>query len=69
MGVAVAVAVVMVPDGGPSVSPDEIALEAILAEAETLLADRSIPGFELIDPDLDNFEDYVSGDAVNGGTS
>ena len=65
---AVAVAVVMGP-GGPSVPPDEIALEAILAEAETLLADRSIPGFELIDLDLDEFEVYLSGDAVNGGTS
>jgi len=65
---AVAVGVVMGP-GGSSVTRDEIALEEILAEAETLLADRSIPGFELIDPGLDDFEDYLSGDAVNGGTS
>jgi hypothetical protein len=65
---AVAVGLVGGP-GGATIPRDEIALEEILAEAETLLADRSIPGFELIDPDLDEFGDYLSGEGVNGGTS
>jgi hypothetical protein len=65
---AVAAGVVMMP-GDPADQRDEIVLDEVLAEAETLLADRSIPGFELIDPGFEGFEDYLAGDAADGGAS
>jgi hypothetical protein len=65
---AVAVGVVLSPGGGP-VPGEDFALEEVLAEAETLLADDSIPGFEAIDPGLDELEDFLSADTLNGGAS
>jgi hypothetical protein len=37
----------------------DLKIEEILAEAEALLADDSIPGFEVIDPGLVELEDYL----------
>ncbi len=44
------------PAGGPSV-------EEILAEMDELLADDSIPGFEMIDPEMDDLETYFDNGA------
>lgn len=41
----------------------DISVEEILAEVDELLADDSIPGFEVIDPGMDELEDYLAGDA------
>ena len=41
----------------------ELAVEDILAEVDELLADDSIPGFEVIDPGIDDLESYLSGGA------
>jgi anti-sigma factor RsiW len=41
---------------GPS---PEIAVEEILAEADALLEDDSIPGFEIIDPGIEDPQAYV----------
>jgi len=38
----------------------DIAVEEILAEVEELLADDSIPGFEVIDPGMEELEGYMS---------
>jgi hypothetical protein len=45
----------------PSISA-EIPVEQILAEVDALLADETIPGFELIDPEIDHefFENGTS---------
>ena len=66
--IAVGLGLVQFP-GSTNTPVDEIAVEDILAEAETLLADDSIPGFEIIDPGFAEIEDYLPGEAENGGTS
>jgi len=38
----------------------DIAVEEILAEVDELLADDSIPGFEVIDPGVEELEGYMS---------
>ena len=38
----------------------DISVEEILAEVDELLADDSIPGFEVIDPGMEELESYVS---------
>jgi anti-sigma factor RsiW len=38
----------------------DAAVEEILAEVEAVLADDSIPGFELIDPGYDDLESYLT---------
>ncbi len=42
---------------------DEISVEEILAEVDELLADDSIPGFEVIDPGMEELEGYLSAGA------
>ena len=44
------------PPGGPSV-------EEILAEMDELLSNDSIPGFEIIDPEMDDLEAYFENGA------
>ena len=41
----------------------DISVEEILAEVDELLADDSIPGFEVIDPGMEELESYLAGDA------
>ena len=49
---------------GPAAPPvDDVAVEEILAEMDELLADDSIPGFELIDPETDDLETYFDNGA------
>jgi len=49
---------------GPAAPPiDDVAVEEILAEMDELLADNSIPGFELIDPETDDLETYFDNGA------
>jgi anti-sigma factor RsiW len=58
--VAMAVGVgVLQLDNGNGVDRD-LKVEEILAEAEALLEDNSIPGFEVIDPGLDELVDYLA---------
>jgi hypothetical protein len=38
----------------------ELAVEDILAEVDELLADDSIPGFEVIDPGVDEIESFAT---------
>jgi hypothetical protein len=66
--VVVAAVVALEQQPGDGGSRREIAVEEVLAEADTLLNNDSIPGFELIDPGLDEIEDFPSGDAADGGT-
>ncbi len=40
----------------------DISVEEILAEVDELLADDSIPGFEVIDPGMEELESYLAGD-------
>jgi predicted anti-sigma-YlaC factor YlaD len=60
IALAVGVGLMQLPNGG---GPDrEIAVEEILAEAEALLDDDSIPGFEAIDPGLEGWQElYENG--------
>jgi hypothetical protein len=64
--VAIAVAVGLLAPGRTAVDPteNEIPVEEILAEVDALLADDSIPGFELIDPGLET----LSGVAVDSAS-
>jgi len=48
------------PVGTPA---DELAVEEILAEMDELLSDDSIPGFEIIDPEMDDLETYFNNGA------
>jgi len=48
------------PVGPPT---DELAVEEILAEMDELLSDDSIPGFEIIDPEMDDLETYFNNGA------
>ena len=41
----------------------DISVEDILAEVDELLADDSIPGFEVIDPGMEELESYFAGGA------
>lgn len=60
VAMAVGVAVLQRPSG---VGPEpEIAIEEILAEADELLGDDSIPGFELIDPGIEELQGYYDDD-------
>jgi len=57
VAIAVGVGLLQQPNGvGPS---QEIAVEEILAEADALLEDDSIPGFEIIDPRIEDPQAYV----------
>lgn len=60
IALAVGVGLLQLPNGG---APNrEIAVEEILAEAEALLNDDSIPGFEVIDPGLEGWQElYENG--------
>ena len=50
--------------GSPVEPPaDELAVEEILAEMDELLSDDSIPGFEIIDPEMDDLETYFNNGA------
>ena len=42
------------PPPGDAMAGSELPVEQILAEVDAMLADESIPGFELIDPGLDD---------------
>ncbi|MCU0305911.1 MAG: hypothetical protein MUC56_17800 [Thermoanaerobaculales bacterium] len=55
IGVGIAV---LVPDRGADPRPTEVAVEEILGEMNELLADDSIPGFEIIDPEAAQLETY-----------
>ncbi len=48
--------------GGGSEAP-ELAVEQILAEVDAVLADEAIPGFESIDPGMDDLEKLFSNGA------
>jgi len=67
--VILAAGVALLLPSGPGGSGRTIAVEEVLAETETLLDDDSIPGFEVIDPGVDELEGYLSNEAVNGGAS
>jgi len=57
--VAVGLKVLWVPaTPGDSVVEVEIPIEQILAEVDAVLADDSLPGFESIDPGVDDLERY-----------
>ena len=60
--VMVAVVVGLVGPRGTEIAPNggEIPVEEILAEVDALLKDDSIPGFEVIDPGLDELESYLA---------
>jgi len=59
--IVVAVVAVMRPRPAEIASNgSDIAVEDILAEVDALLADDSIPGFEIIDPGVDELESFVS---------
>jgi hypothetical protein len=63
---AVVVAVglgVLRPDGPGDVPRDDLPLEEILAEMDELLADDSIPGFEIIDPRTDELDSFFDNGA------
>ncbi len=55
---AVGVALLQLPGGNGS--DQELPVEEILAEADALLASESIPGFEIIDPNLDELDGFLS---------
>lgn len=61
--VLVAVAVGQLVGTDPGVAPDEIPVEQILAEADALLADYEIPGFDVVDPDLDDLDTFTENGA------
>lgn len=46
------------PDGAVDSPAGEPSVEEILAEMDELLSDDSIPGFEIIDPEMDDLETY-----------
>ncbi len=49
---------------GPAAPPvDDVAVEEILAEMDELLSDDSIPGFEIIDPEMNDLETYFDNGA------
>ena len=48
------------PVGPPT---DELAVEEILAEMDELLSDNSIPGFEIIDPEMDDLATFFNNGA------
>jgi anti-sigma factor RsiW len=52
--VAVGVGLLMPPGAAPPPPTDDLAIEQILAEVEAVLADDSLPGFESIDPGVDD---------------
>jgi hypothetical protein len=51
------------PDRRVDPPREAVAVEEILAEMNELLADDSIPGFEIIDPGTDDLETYVDNGA------
>jgi len=51
------------PSGSVSPATDSPSVEEILAEMDELLADDSIPGFEIIDPEMDDLETYFDNGA------
>lgn len=61
IALAVGVGLLQLPNGG--VPDREIAVEEILAEAEALLDDDSIPGFEAIDPGLEGWQEFYENGA------
>jgi anti-sigma factor RsiW len=58
--VAMAIGVGLMQLPGGNGNDHELAVEEILAEADALLEDDSIPGFEVIDPGLDELSSYLS---------
>lgn len=54
---------VLRPDGTVAPLPDDLAVEEILAEMDELLSDDRIPGFEAIDPGVDDLEAYFDNGA------
>jgi hypothetical protein len=60
--VMVAVVVGLIGPSGPEVgvTNGEIPVDQILAEVDALLDDDSIPGFEVIDPGVDDLESYFA---------
>jgi anti-sigma factor RsiW len=56
--IAIAVGVGLLQRPGEVEPESEIAIEEILAEAEELLGNDSIPGFELIDPGIEELQVY-----------
>jgi hypothetical protein len=61
--VAVAVGVLMPDRQAVQPQPEDIAVEEILAEMDELLSDDRIPGFEAIDPGLDDLSAYIDNGA------
>ena len=63
--VAVALTLLWAPAREPKVvAAPELQVEEILADVDALLADDSLPGFEAIDPGLDNPEDlFINGES------
>jgi anti-sigma factor RsiW len=56
--VGAALGVLQLTDG--SGSQRDLAVEEILAETEALLGDDTIPGFEVIDPGVEELEQYLA---------
>ncbi len=54
---------VLRPDGPVEPPVGEPSVEEILAEMDALLSDDSIPGFEIIDPEMDDLETYFDNGA------
>ena len=54
---------VLLPGGAVDPVGDELAVEEILAEMDALLADDSIPGFEVIDPWVGELETDIENGA------
>ncbi len=52
--VAVGLGLLMAPGAATPPSTDDLAIEQILAEVDAVLADDSLPGFESIDPGVDD---------------
>jgi hypothetical protein len=50
-------------DGPVEPPTDEVAVDEILAEMDELLSDDTIPGFEIIDPEMSDLESYFDNGA------
>jgi anti-sigma factor RsiW len=51
------------PDRPVAPPAGQLSVEEILAEVDELLSDESIPGFEIIDPEIDDLENYFDNGA------
>ncbi len=61
--VAVGLGLMRLTAGGGGPAAPELAVEQILAEVDAVLADEAIPGFESIDPGMDDLEKLFSNGA------